>query len=156
MRKEGLKAAYVHTSLGPSRNIKIIEIFNQNTPSNEIAKDDTYIRILVSTTGYLKSGLNLHKSTRLVLFEPEFLSVNEEQVAYRVCRTGQSNAESFIYKIMTNTVVEKRISSTKNARSFFKEHIIDEDKDVNEGKDSELGKESAANAVINISDDDDT
>lgn len=80
--------------------------------SVDVDKDDTpYLQnyrpnVLVGTMGVIKVGHTLTKACTLVIFEPDHLIGNEQQVRKRVHRFGQVKPCS-IYKIFCNQIPQE-------------------------------------------------
>ena len=99
-------------------------------------------RFIVSTTGLIGVGLTLHRATKLVQVEPEWMLGAELQARKRVHRIGQKHATQTWSLIMKDSKVEKIIHDRQNRRLLLLEMGLNLDKMMDDV--GALGAEEAA------------
>jgi SNF2 family DNA or RNA helicase len=105
----------------PDARADLVRQFN-GWVDDDGSENDGDLDILVGTYQTLGTGLTLVRAFRVILTEPDYVAMTEEQANARICRIGQQNPETFSYRLLTSgSELEGRILKRQANRRKLKD-----------------------------------
>jgi SNF2 family DNA or RNA helicase len=88
-------------------------------------------RVIVGTYTTMAESYNLVRACRLVLFQPDWLIMNERQAKARVWRCGQTRS-THCYRLVTVDSVDQTMSERQEQGTKFNEAVLGVPLDIND------------------------
>ncbi len=80
-------------------------------------------RVIVGTYTTMAESYNLVRACRIVLFQPDWLVMNERQAKARVWRCGQTRS-TYCYRLLTVDSVDQMMSQRQEQGTKFNEAVL--------------------------------